>query len=94
MELCVLGSVPRDNREGRSDWGGMVVKGCFRRLTGKFRRKAFGLKPLDAVGEELGPSHGLKKALGAFDLLMFGVGSIVGSGVFVVTGEAARKYAG
>lgn len=72
----------------------MMVKGHLRKLIGKFKRKAFGLKPLDAQDEDPDPSHGLKKALGAFDILMLGVGSIVGSGVFVVTGEAARKYAG
>lgn len=33
-------------------------------------------------------------ALGAFSLTLLGVASVVGAGIFVVTGEAAAKYAG
>lgn len=36
----------------------------------------------------------LKKALGAFDLALLGVGAIIGTGIFVLTGVAAAKYAG
>ena len=36
----------------------------------------------------------LAKVLGPFDLLMFGVGMIIGAGVFVLTGTAARDHAG
>jgi basic amino acid/polyamine antiporter, APA family len=36
----------------------------------------------------------LKKALGPFDLAMLGVGCIVGTGIFVLTGVAAAKHAG
>jgi basic amino acid/polyamine antiporter, APA family len=36
----------------------------------------------------------LKKALGAFDLTMLGIGAIVGTGIFVLTGVAAAKHAG
>ncbi|WP_205697798.1 amino acid permease [Conexibacter sp. SYSU D00693] len=36
----------------------------------------------------------LKRALGAFDVLVLGIGVIVGSGIFVLTGQAAAKEAG
>lgn len=36
----------------------------------------------------------LKKSLGAIDLVLLGIGCIVGTGIFVVTGIAAAKYAG
>lgn len=36
----------------------------------------------------------LKKDLGAFDLTMLGIGAIVGTGIFVLTGVAAAKHAG
>jgi APA family basic amino acid/polyamine antiporter len=36
----------------------------------------------------------LKKTLGAFDLIMIGIGCTIGTGIFVVTGIAAAKYAG
>lgn len=36
----------------------------------------------------------LKKTLGAFDLIMIGIGCTIGTGIFVVTGIAAATYAG
>lgn len=36
----------------------------------------------------------LKKSLGAFDLTMLGIGAIVGTGIFVLTGVAAAEHAG
>ena len=36
----------------------------------------------------------LKRSLGAFDLFIMGVGVIVGTGIFVMTGVAAAEYAG
>jgi len=37
---------------------------------------------------------GLKKNLSSFDLIMIGIGAIIGTGIFVVTGIVAAKYAG
>ncbi len=39
-------------------------------------------------------SKSLKKTMGAFDLVLFGVGCAIGTGIFVLTGVAAAKYAG
>jgi APA family basic amino acid/polyamine antiporter len=36
----------------------------------------------------------LKKDLGAFDLTMLGIGAIIGTGIFVLTGVIAAEYAG
>jgi basic amino acid/polyamine antiporter, APA family len=36
----------------------------------------------------------LSKSLGAFDLAMLGVGCIIGTGIFVITGVAAAEHAG
>ena len=63
-------------------------------LWAKFKRKAFALESLSTHRARCGVNNGLKRVLTAFDLLMFGVGGIVGAGVFVLTGEAAQKYAG
>lgn len=38
--------------------------------------------------------HGLRRALGALDLTMLGIGAIIGAGIFVLTGAAAAQYAG
>jgi APA family basic amino acid/polyamine antiporter len=40
------------------------------------------------------PEHQLKKALGPIDLIVFGIGVIVGTGIFVLTGVAAATRAG
>jgi basic amino acid/polyamine antiporter, APA family len=38
--------------------------------------------------------HSLKRALGAVNLTMLGIGAIIGAGIFVLTGTAAAQYAG
>src|SRR5215216_5565675 len=40
------------------------------------------------------PEFQLRKALGPWDLTLFGIGVIIGTGLFVLTGEAAAGYAG
>ena len=40
------------------------------------------------------PDHRLRKDLSALDLTVFGVGVIIGTGIFVLTGEAANGAAG
>jgi basic amino acid/polyamine antiporter, APA family len=39
-------------------------------------------------------SSSLKRTLGAFDLILFGIGCTIGTGIFVLTGIAAAQYAG
>jgi APA family basic amino acid/polyamine antiporter len=46
------------------------------------------------LAEADGDGPGLKRALGALDLTMLGIGAIVGAGIFVLTGVAAAQYAG
>ena len=43
---------------------------------------------------EIAKDNPLKKTLGKFDLIFLGIGSIIGTGIFVLTGQAAAKYAG
>lgn len=38
--------------------------------------------------------HGLRRALGALNLISLGIGAIIGTGIFVLTGNAAATYAG
>jgi APA family basic amino acid/polyamine antiporter len=40
------------------------------------------------------PEHRLRKDLSALDLTVFGIGVIVGTGIFVLTGTVAKNYAG
>jgi len=37
---------------------------------------------------------GLRRELGAMNLVMLGIGAIIGAGIFVLTGQAAAEYAG
>ncbi|BDQ57998.1 hypothetical protein EfsSVR2331_21230 [Enterococcus faecalis] len=39
-------------------------------------------------------SGGMKKNLKTMDLIFLGIGAVVGTGIFVVTGVAAERYAG
>jgi hypothetical protein len=39
------------------------------------------------------PTHQLRKRLGAIDLTVFGVGVVIGTGIFVLTGKAAGVQA-
>jgi basic amino acid/polyamine antiporter, APA family len=43
---------------------------------------------------DVAEGHGLRRELSALDLMVFGVGVVVGTGIFVLTGTAASNYAG
>jgi basic amino acid/polyamine antiporter, APA family len=52
-------------------------------------RQLFRTKSLDAIMLEAENSeHQLKRALGAFDIIMLGIGAIIGSGIFATIGTA------
>lgn len=52
--------------------------------------RMFRRKNLDHILEQSqNQEHQLKKTLGAFDLVIFGVGAMIGAGIFVLTGSAA-----
>src|SRR5579872_3318835 len=53
-------------------------------------------KPLNLILEESAETgeHSLKRALGATNLISLGIGAIIGTGIFVLTGNAAASYAG
>jgi APA family basic amino acid/polyamine antiporter len=38
--------------------------------------------------------HSLKRTLGSWNLVLLGIGAIIGAGIFVLTGNAAAQYAG
>ncbi|NEA39573.1 amino acid permease [Streptomyces sp. SID11385] len=40
------------------------------------------------------PEHSLRKSLSALDLTVFGVGVVIGTGIFVLTGKVAKQNAG
>src|SRR6185436_132640 len=44
---------------------------------------------VDVQGE-----HALKRVLGPWALILLGIGGVIGTGIFVLTGHAAGKHAG
>lgn len=54
----------------------------------------FATKSVDDLRSEAEQSHGLKRTLGALDLTLLGIGCIIGTGIFVLTGRAAAANAG
>jgi len=57
--------------------------------------KLFLRKPLLQLFEEAERNeHGLKRHLTAWNLVLLGVGCVIGAGIFVITGSASAMYAG
>ncbi len=56
----------------------------------------FATKPLDTILAESRESgeHSLRRALGPAQLIAIGIGSIIGTGIFVLTGPATANHAG
>ncbi len=54
-----------------------------------FRRKS-----ITDLQAEAASDHSLKRALGALNLTMLGIGAIIGTGIFVLTGTVAAQNAG
>ena len=57
-------------------------------------RKYFRCKSIEGLVNESKESKVLSRSLSAFQLVMFGVGGIIGGGIFVFTGSAAAQHAG
>jgi APA family basic amino acid/polyamine antiporter len=58
------------------------------------RRQLFAVKSVDVLLAELAGEHRLRRVLGPVSLTALGVGAIIGAGIFVLTGLAARDHAG
>jgi APA family basic amino acid/polyamine antiporter len=57
-------------------------------------QQLFRTKSIDSLVRESEASTRLRRTLGPFDLITLGVGVILGTGIFVVTGRAAAQSAG
>lgn len=65
------------------------LEGVFQ-LLDKFIRT----KNITRILQEAETTTGLKRALGAWDLILLGLGATIGTGIFVLTGIAAATHAG
>ena len=71
------------------------MAGTFGRFRDTFFRKGFSRRSVETAFKQQRENNGaLAPVLGALDLTMLGVGAIIGAGVFVLTGEAAKEFAG
>jgi basic amino acid/polyamine antiporter, APA family len=55
--------------------------------------RVFQRKPVELIQAETQHSE-LKRSLGALNLILLGIGCIIGTGIFVLTGHAAAEWAG
>jgi APA family basic amino acid/polyamine antiporter len=58
------------------------------------RKQLFATKPLDLLLSEMEGENRLRRILGPIQLTSLGVGAIIGTGIFVLTGQAAHDKAG
>jgi len=58
------------------------------------KNNIFRKKSINELLSEVSGEKSLKKVLGAFELTMLGIGAIIGTGIFVLTGIAAANYSG
>lgn len=59
-----------------------------------FFKQLFVKKSLKVLLDEMAGEHRLRRVLGPISLSALGIGAIIGTGIFVLTGLAARNYAG
>src|SRR4030088_3469634 len=71
------------------------TSGRLRRSSGRYVMNLWRTKTIEqSVADTEEPVHQLHKRLGPVDLTVFGVGVIIGTGIFVLTGKAAGVQAG
>jgi amino acid transporter len=58
------------------------------------KQQLFATKSLQVLLDEMAGDHRLKRALGPVTLTALGIGAVIGAGIFVATGAAAKDVAG
>src|SRR6188474_1072011 len=58
------------------------------------RNQLFATKSLQVLLDEMAGEHRLKRVLGPVTLTSLGIGAVIGAGIFVATGAAAKDVAG
>src|SRR5438445_13288523 len=57
-------------------------------------RQLFAKKSLKVLLDEMAGEHRLRRVLGPVTLTALGIGAVIGAGIFVATGAAAKHVAG
>jgi basic amino acid/polyamine antiporter, APA family len=58
------------------------------RMAAPARRGLFATKPADQIADEIESGEQLRRAVGTLDLTALGIGAVIGTGIFVIIGEA------
>ncbi|AET04493.1 putative amino acid/polyamine transporter I, cationic amino acid transporter [Medicago truncatula] len=82
---------PEDSFKSLGDYGKAFMKTPYRLKDRMFTRSK---DYMEIVEMKARSSHQMKKTLNGWDLIWFGIGAVVGSGIFVLTGLEAREEAG
>ena len=67
------------------------MRSKFRHLTS---HAMFRTKSIEHLIGQSGGEHGLRRILRPYELVLLGIGAVVGTGIFVITGVAAADYSG
>src|SRR5438309_4577139 len=92
----------RDRRSGVLAVGAGFARAQCRTSLSSYKEKLLNMpdllakKPLGTILAEAHETgeHSLKRALGATNLITLGIGAIIGTGIFVITGTATAEHAG
>jgi basic amino acid/polyamine antiporter, APA family len=71
----------------------LKIKGLIQHIARPYH-SIFRTKSIQDLHDCCAGEHRLKRVLGPFELILFGIGAIIGTGIFVITGVAAADYAG
>src|SRR2546428_4633294 len=71
-----------------------VPRGCAPATEVPLANPLFATKPLSLLLEEMKGENRLRRVLGPTQLTSLGVGAVIGTGIFVLTGQAAHDRAG
>jgi len=74
--------------------GALTLVTCADVLSGRVRQQLFARKSVELLHAELADAERLHRVLGPWALTAMGVGAIIGTGIFVLTGLAAHDHAG
>lgn len=85
------GSDPKNSFESRGNYFGAVMEIPWRLADRMLSRSA---DQMELVEVKARSQHDMKKTLTWWDLMWFGMGAVIGSGIFVLTGLETSAHAG
>lgn len=88
---CINDFFPEESFKSWGDYGRAFIDTPFRLKNRVLTRSKDHTELVDMKAQS---THEMKKTLNWWDLIWFGIGAVIGSGIFVLTGLEAREEAG